>query len=82
MTPIVNTLHILKTGEVISSLSDYEKVQEKFGWVNKADIVARFLSLRGRTENHKKSMLVIYEEGHLIREYLHVEDNFSPLLFC
>jgi hypothetical protein len=82
MHPVVSTIHVLKSGEIISSLTDYLKVEEKFGWVDRTEIVTRVLALRDRTDNYKKSVIVIYEEGHFIREYLHVEENFRPLLFC
>ena len=78
----VRTIHILNTGEIISSLAEYEKVEQRFSWVNKRDILSKLLHLRNLTDHHKLSVLVIYEDGQLIREFINVEENFKPLSFC
>ncbi len=78
----VRTIHILNTGEIISSLAEYEKVEERFSWVNKRDILSKLLHLRNLTDHHKFSVIVIYEDGQLIREHINVDENFKPLSFC
>jgi hypothetical protein len=78
----VNTIHILNSGEIISSLEDYLKFEDRFSWVNRSFIIAKMLELRKLTDTRKKSIIAIYEEGHLIREYVNVEETFRPLSFC
>jgi hypothetical protein len=77
----VYTVHILKTGDIITSLEDYRKVQDRFTWVDQAHIISTIFRLRRLTESPKKSIIVIYEEGQLIKEYVNVEENFKPLIF-
>lgn len=79
---LVNTIHILSSGEIISSLEEYLKVEDRFSWVNRSFIIAKMLELRKVTDSRKKSIIAIYEEGHLIREYINVEETFRPLSFC
>ncbi|MES1218465.1 MAG: hypothetical protein ABUT20_23360 [Bacteroidota bacterium] len=75
----VNTLHILNTGEVISTHDQYQFVEDRFNWVDKARIISRILRLRLLTESHKKSVIAIYEDGQVIKEYINVDDYFQPL---
>ena len=77
----VYTVHVLKTGEIITSLEDYLKVQDKFTWVDQSHIISAIFRLRRLTDSPKKSVIVIYEEGKLIKEYVNVEENFKPLVF-
>jgi len=77
----VYTVHVLKTGEIITSLDDYLKVQDKFTWVDQAQIISTIFRLRRLTESPNKSVIVIYEEGRVIKEYINVEENFKPLVF-
>jgi hypothetical protein len=77
----VYTVHILKTGEIITSLEDYLKVQDRFAWVDQAYIISTIFRLRRLTESPKKSIIVIHEEGQVIKEYVNVEENFKPLIF-
>ena len=79
---IVNTIHILRSGEVVSSVDGYMKVEDRFLWVDKSLIVSKILHLRKLTDDHKRSVIVIYEEGHMIREYVNVEHEFVPLAYC
>jgi len=79
---IVNTIHILNSGEVIHSVEDYMKVEDRFLWVDKSFIVAKILHLRKLTEDHKRSVIVIYEDGHAIKEFVNVEHEFVPLAYC
>ena len=77
----VYTVHILKTGEIISTLEDYLKVQGRFAWVDQAYIISTIFRLRRLTQSPNKSVIVIYEEGRTIKEHINVEDNFMPLVF-
>ena len=79
---IVSTIHVLNSGEIISSLTDYQKVEERFAWVDRSTIVSRILHLRRLTDDTKRSVIVIYEEGHFIKEYINVDHEFRPLVFC
>jgi hypothetical protein len=77
----VNTIHILNSGEIISSLEEYLKFEDRFSWVNRSFIISKMLQLRKLTDSKKKSIIAIYEEGHLIREYVNVDETFRPLSF-
>jgi hypothetical protein len=79
---IVSTVHILESGEVISSVEDYMKVEDRFSWVDKSYIVSKILHLRKLTDEHKRSVIAIYEDGHKIREFVNVEKEFMPLAYC
>ena len=78
---LVSTIHVLKSGEVISSLQDYLKVEDRFSWVDRTFIVSKILELQKKTDDHKRSFIVIYEDGNLIREFVNVEQGFKPLSF-
>ena len=78
----VNTIHILKSGEIVSSLAEYEKVEQRFSWVNKRYILLKLLHLRNLTDNNKKSVIAIYEDGQHIKEFINVDPAFRPLAFC
>ncbi len=77
----VYTIHVLTTGEIISSLEDYLKVKERFAWVDQSQIISSIFRLRRLTESPRKSVIVIYEENRAIKEYVNVEENFKPLIF-
>jgi hypothetical protein len=79
---IVSTMHILSSGEIVSSLAEYQKVEDRFSWVDRSYIVSKILQLRKLTDDTKRSVIVIYEEGHMIKEYINVEHAFKPLAFC
>jgi hypothetical protein len=79
---IVSTVHILSSGEVISSVEEYMKVEDRFAWVDKAYIVSKILQLRKLTDEHKRSVIVIYEDGRTIREFVNVDREFMPLSYC
>ncbi|MBS1564610.1 MAG: hypothetical protein JST39_09485 [Bacteroidetes bacterium] len=78
----VNTMHVLSSGEIIDSLEAYEKVADRFAWVNRSFIIAKILQLRQLTDDHKQSVIVLYEEGQRIREFVNVDEGFRPLRFC
>jgi hypothetical protein len=77
----VYTVHVLKTGEIITTLEDYLKVQDRFAWVDQSYIISTIFRLRRLTESPKKSIIVIHEEGQIIKEYVNVEESFIPLVF-
>ncbi len=76
---MVSTIHILKSGEIISSVHDYMKFEDRFSWVDKTFIVSKILELQKKTDDRKRSYIVIYEEGNLIREFVNVDQSFKPL---
>jgi len=78
----VHTVHILATGEFIYSREEYEKIADRFNWVDRKAIIERILYLRQLTEGSKKSVIAIYENGHVIREFVNVDREFTPLSYC
>lgn len=74
----VRTVHILSNGDLIYSLEDYEKVKERFAWVDRSRIVAEILRLRRLTEVGKQSIIAVYEDGETIKAFLNLEDDFHP----
>ena len=77
----VYTIHVLKTGEFITSVQEYMKFEDRFSWVDKRFIVERILHARQRTDEEKKSVIVIYEDGQMIKEYINVDHSFTPLSY-
>jgi hypothetical protein len=77
----VNTMHVLVSGEIICSREGYEKVQQRFDWADRTKCIQRILQLRSLTHNGKKSVIVFYEAGHLVKEHINVETDFLPLNF-
>ncbi|HMH32541.1 MAG TPA: hypothetical protein VK543_05895 [Puia sp.] len=78
---IVSTVHILKSGEVITTVQDYMKVEDRFAWVDRTFIITKILALQKRTDDRKRSFIVIYEDGNVIKEFVNVEQGFKPLTF-
>lgn len=76
---VVSTIHVLNTGEIISSVHDYMKVEDRFSWVDRTFIITKILDLQKRTDDRKRSFIVIYEDGNLIREFVNVDQGFKPL---
>jgi hypothetical protein len=79
---LVTTIHILQGGEVIRSVEEYLKVEDRFSWVDKALLVSKILQLRRLTDESKRSVIAIYEESRLIKEFVNVEKEFTPLVYC
>ena len=76
---LVSTIHVLNTGEIISSVQDYMKVEDRFSWVDRTFIISKILELQKKTDDRKRSFIVIYEDGNLIREFVNVDQGFKPL---
>jgi hypothetical protein len=72
----VTTVHILEDGQVIASLEEFQQVEERFSWVSKPDMIARLLRLRRITDQQKKSVIAIFEEGMVIREFINIDEHF------
>jgi hypothetical protein len=72
----VTTVHILGNGQIVGSLQEFQLVEDRFAWVSKADMIARLLTLRRITDPEKKSIIAIYEEGHVIREFVNLDEHF------
>jgi hypothetical protein len=67
---------------MISNVEDYLKFEDRFEWVDRRFIIEKMLHLRQLTDEQKRSVIVIYEDGQKIREYVNVEPTFKPLAFC
>ncbi len=76
--PYVTTMHILSTGEVLQGLKQYEKMEDRFSWVDKPELIKRIQSLRAITDRNKRSVIVLYEKGQIIKEFLNVDKDFQP----
>lgn len=72
----VTTVHILGDGQIVSTLQEFQLVEDRFAWVSRADMIARILTLRRITDPEKKSIIAIYEEGHVIREFVNLDEHF------
>lgn len=72
----VRTVHILKTGELIFSLEDYKKVQDRFSWVDRSLVLSEIFRLRPLTDPGRYSFVAIYEEAQLIKPLLNLEPEF------
>jgi len=72
----VRTVHILKTGELIFSLEDYQKVQDRFAWVDKSFVLSEIFRLRPLTDAGRFSFVAIYEEEQVIKPVLNLEPEF------
>jgi hypothetical protein len=77
----VSTVHILTSGELIFSREDYERVKERFAWVDQQFILAEILRLRRLTDNGKQSVIAIYEDGKRIKPFMNLEHDFHPVDF-
>lgn len=77
----VCTIHILNTGEIISNVQEYLKFEDRFVWVDRKFIIEKMLHLRQLTDQQKRSVIVIYEDGQKIREFINVDASFKPLAF-
>ena len=77
----VNTIHVLKSGEIVTNVEAYMKIEDRFAWVERKFIIERMLHLRAITDDDKKSVIVIYEEGRVIKEFVNVDYSFMPLAF-
>ena len=77
----VSTVHVLSDGKIISSREAFEKVQQRFEWADRKTCIQRILQLKLLTSGGKKSIIVYYETGHLIKEHINVETDFLPLTF-
>lgn len=72
----VRTVHILSTGQLIFSLEEYKKVQDRFSWVDRTFILSEIFRLRPLTDSNRFSFVAIYEEGREIKPILNLEPEF------
>ena len=77
----VSTIHVLSDGEIIYTVQDFMKIENRFSWVEEKSLVRKILDLRKKTDDRKRSYIVIYEEGNMIREFVNVDQTFRPLPF-
>jgi hypothetical protein len=78
----VSTVHVLKNGEMIYSLQDFQKIENRFSWVDKKYLISKILELQRKTDDRRRSFLVIYEDGNQYREYVNMDQTFQPLPYC
>lgn len=78
----VSTVHILSGGEIVHGFQDFLKIESRFAWVDKKFLVSRILELQRKTDDRRRSFLVLYEEGNQIREFVNMDYNFQPLPYC
>jgi hypothetical protein len=74
----VNIIRILKSGELVLTLDEYRQVADRFAWEDRTQILKKLFSLKEKTDDNGKSVIVIYEEGKQITEFLNVEEYFTP----
>jgi hypothetical protein len=72
----VTTVHILDDGQIVGSLQEFQLVEDRFAWVSRADMITRLLTLRRITDPEKKSIIAIYEQGRVIREFVNLDEHF------
>lgn len=78
--PTVSIVRILTSGEPVITLNEYREVADRFTWENRSEILQQLFNLQQRTDNDKRSYIVIYEATRSIREYLNVDEFFRPPL--
>jgi hypothetical protein len=78
----VSTVHVLTGGEMVYSLQDFLKIENRFSWVDKKYLIGKILELQRKTDDRRRSFLVIYEDGNQIREYVNMDQTFIPLPYC
>jgi hypothetical protein len=77
----VSTVHVLKGGEIIYSLQDFLKIESRFSGLIKIS-GRKILELQKKTDDRRRSFLVLYEEGNQIREFVNMDQTFQPLPYC
>ena len=73
----VEVSHILKNGEILTTLRAFEPHEIKFNWVNKTEIIDLILLLRTKTKTNKKTVVAIYEGGE-IKVFENEATDFIP----
>ncbi len=76
----VNIIRILKDGQLVLTLEEYKRVAERFAWEDRTTILKKLFSLKEKTDDNKKSVIAIYEDGKHVAEFLNVEEYFTPPL--
>lgn len=74
----VRTVHVLASGELIYSREEYEKVKDRFTWVDQQFILSEILRLRRLTDNGKQTLIAVYEEGRLVKSFMNLGFDFHP----
>jgi hypothetical protein len=69
---------VLLSGELIYSREDYEKVKDRFSWVDQHFILSEVLRLRRLTDTGKQSVIAIYENGRHIKPFMNLQYDFHP----
>ena len=72
----VDVVHILNDGEVVLLRKDFERIEKKFEWVNRAVVSELILELKAQTDESRKSIIAIYESGEL-KIHTNISHNFT-----
>lgn len=78
--PAVSIVRILSTGEPVITLNEYQQVADRFAWEDRSEILQKLFRLQKRTDEDKRSVIVIYETDRSIKEFLNVDEFFRPPL--
>lgn len=74
----VRTVHVLSSGKLIYSREEYEKVKERFSWVDQQFVLSEILRLRRLTDNGRQSIIAIYENEQIIKPFMNINYDFHP----
>jgi len=55
---------------------DFERIEKKFEWVNRAVVSELILELKAQTDESRKSIIAIYESGEL-KIHTNISHNFT-----
>lgn len=72
----VQTIYILRTGEHVTSLSDFDSIKDRFHWLDKKVLLTELLHVRGMTEAGNKSIIAVFEEGKMMKTFLNLAPDF------
>ena len=74
----VQTVYILQSGEQLVSLQEFERVRDKFDWVDKKVLLTEILHVRTMTSQGCRSIIAVYEDGKMIKTFLNLSADFHP----
>jgi len=74
----VQTVYILETGEQLVSRPEFERMKDRFDWVDKKVLLTEMLHLRTLTNPGCRSIIAVYEDGKTIKTFLNLSADFHP----
>lgn len=72
----VQTVYVLVSGEQVISHPEFERVKDRFDWLDKKVLLAEMLHLRRLTNAGCRSILAVYEEGKQFKTFLNLSADF------